>query len=179
MKSPGEVEAAKVDNKGMRLMCMKYYDERKKQYLRTWPGSEDKAVQTSPLANADKLFWIVNISIGKMTSERLFQGHSLHQLVDAVYEFADMRSEEQKSWDFYLQGSLLSQWIGKFRPIFTVAQHWGMTWGEVRLSDLACPGEVIHVQLMPRSQDKDITEIKKGEYYAEQALLSGTRLCTT
>ena len=147
------VDEAKADNAGLRSVCIQFYEQNRTQYLQDNPGCRDSFIKD---IIANDLFWILNIKIGDITSEVLFQGWSLQQLVDAVFEHVEVKAHNRRSWTFLLQGSLLSEPIGDYTRNFTWdsccnCKSWCLSWDKIRLPVLVPSGEMINVELIPKN----------------------------
>ena len=139
-----------ADNQGMRSLCIKYYEYYRCKYLANLekdPASKNSVKDLEAIC----VIWTVIIQFGGHSSETLFQGYTLQQLVDAVFGLVDVKQEERQFWDFYLQGNLLSTLIGGPSNL-EAAREWALTWEKTHLSVFVNPGEVIHVQLKPRAR---------------------------
>ena len=140
-------EKTMADNTGLRSLYIQHHEHFRTQHLKDNPDCDDIHIKHLP---ADNLFWTVKIKIGDITSETLFQGHSLQQLVDAVFEYVDVEAQDRRAWAFQLQGSLLSESIGSYEKNFTGDKRWGATWNMIRLGVFVTRGEIVNVELTPR-----------------------------
>ena len=137
---------ATADNTGLRSLCIHYHNHFKTQYLKKNPDCEDLSIKNL----AESIFWVVQIKIGDTTSETLFQGDRLQQLVDAVFEYVEVKAQDRRSWAFHLQGSLLAEPIGDYYKDFSADKKWGLTWNSICLPVLVNRGEIINVELTPK-----------------------------
>ena len=131
----------------MRSLCIHCHNHFRTQYLQKNPECEDPSIKNLP---AESLFWVVQIKVGDITSETLFQGDRLQQLVDAVFEYVEVKAQDRRSWAFHLQGSLLAEPIGDYYKDFSADKKWGLTWNSICLRVLVNCGEVINVELTPK-----------------------------
>ena len=145
----GLISAKKTtaDNTGLRSLYIQHHEHYRTQHLKDNPDCDDIHIKHLP---ADDLFWRVNTKIGEITSETLFQGYTLQQLVDAGFEYVDVKAQDRRAWAFYLQKRLLSESIGNYEKNFKGDKGWGVTWNMIRLGVLVTRGEIVDVELIPR-----------------------------
>ena len=140
------VTLSTADNKGLRSLSIQHHENVRLQYLAGNTDCDGDEINMQ----AQERFWIVNIKFGGQTSENLFEGWSLQQLVDAVFEFGGVNGEWWMSWDLYLQGSLLSMTIGNYDENFSGNKDWCLMWDNIKVSSFVACGEVINIRLYPK-----------------------------
>ena len=133
-------ESFSVD--GMKALYVRHYEECRAKYLSLNPGTNSIAIWPG-----ENIFWIVNFDVQGQKSKRVFQGADLQQLVNAIYEFANIKKGDEGDWEIYLQGHMLSEPIGRFVGMY---DHWALTWDKITLSWFYKPGEEIEVKLLSK-----------------------------